>query len=439
MGSFSYGCAVSGLPIHAGDPVRFFLLTENPYDGEESCYMHGHWFPRTFPIKARYNDYGSVEDYEEGPETRAWLDGLKLDLIERGWGDNSVHDVAVRKEMKFEELLEALWERRILVKPSSNHIFNHSLDLLLGRMTPEEVKEEEARRAEFDKTWKKRQGGVPKGVPTRKRVESMLVKADLPLYGGPDGNGLAVDEIGYGEIRVRWEGFGKDYGKDKEKLDLAKKALKGRYASVVSASQKINDSGDLRIFPKIGTANYHGSNREKKKRPLKVGAAMIREDVWQALLTGVAGDDDLTIEQYRELGREVEKKLTKDGLIGVPRSTKKSKTAEAKNASRRLSWMIMQDDWKNPVSRLVSKDLIPFQVGLHTHFQLLAGRGGKLPEGFFDMASEFAFIHFKLMMVRHMWRVSTSAGPQFGDWKSHIDFHASMAKIARECRKKDRE
>ncbi len=29
MGSFAYTCCVSGLPIEYGDPVRFFLLTQN--------------------------------------------------------------------------------------------------------------------------------------------------------------------------------------------------------------------------------------------------------------------------------------------------------------------------------------------------------------------------------------------------------------------------
>jgi hypothetical protein len=70
MGSFDYTCAISGLPIAGGEAVRYLLLTQNPYHrgvkaGSFVCYSTDHWFPRVFPIRAKYNDYGS-EVIEQG-------------------------------------------------------------------------------------------------------------------------------------------------------------------------------------------------------------------------------------------------------------------------------------------------------------------------------------------------------------------------------------
>ena len=87
MGSFSMTCSISGLGIDAGTPVRALLLTENPY-GEG-------WDLRTPPIRARYNDCGSIERVHprDLPVAKLWLRGLREDLVELGAGDNQCHDV----------------------------------------------------------------------------------------------------------------------------------------------------------------------------------------------------------------------------------------------------------------------------------------------------------------------------------------------------------
>lgn len=92
MGSFSSTCCISGLPITYGTPVRWLLLTQNPYwDGGFVCYSNGRWVPRTWPIRV-YNDYGSIENWEEGPLLDSIMKGFELDLVEVGVGDNSFHD-----------------------------------------------------------------------------------------------------------------------------------------------------------------------------------------------------------------------------------------------------------------------------------------------------------------------------------------------------------
>ena len=80
MGSFDFTCSISGLAIGAGDPVKFFLLTENPYDDNNIvCYVHDLYVPRTWPISADYNDYGSIEGYDpESPGVLAITEGRQL-------------------------------------------------------------------------------------------------------------------------------------------------------------------------------------------------------------------------------------------------------------------------------------------------------------------------------------------------------------------------
>lgn len=116
MGSFDYTCAISSLPIHAGDKVRYILVTENPCGerGSRACGPYDSWVPRTFPIKGEYNDYGTIETYAEGLGANLVLDGFKLDLITRG--DNRYHDVPVSRDTTFPELLNAIRGGRVLVR-----------------------------------------------------------------------------------------------------------------------------------------------------------------------------------------------------------------------------------------------------------------------------------------------------------------------------------
>lgn len=119
MGCFDYRCAISGLPIKWHDPVRFMLMVKNPGPYVAMACDAAHddslWKPRCIPIKARYNDYGSVEGMK-GLELDLMLEGLRRDIVPREQGENEYHDVPVSVDMPLEELLRALWETRVLVK-----------------------------------------------------------------------------------------------------------------------------------------------------------------------------------------------------------------------------------------------------------------------------------------------------------------------------------
>lgn len=114
MGSFAMTCAVSGLPIGGGEPIRFMLLTESNI-GRTPCYIHDLWAPRTWPIKAEYNDYGGIEETTVSAVRETWMEAFAKDLVELPVGENSAHNVATSCSMSWDKMLEALWEERISV------------------------------------------------------------------------------------------------------------------------------------------------------------------------------------------------------------------------------------------------------------------------------------------------------------------------------------
>lgn len=118
MGMFDYTCSVSGLPIGEGTPVRFIALVRSPYyeEGKSVDELKGMWTPLAGPLQAVYDCYGSVKGWQPGPEADEFFHQLQFSVVERDVGENSVHDVAVRKDMSHEEYLMALWEGRILVR-----------------------------------------------------------------------------------------------------------------------------------------------------------------------------------------------------------------------------------------------------------------------------------------------------------------------------------
>lgn len=118
MGSFNSTCCISNLPISVCDPVRFLFLTQTRrHKSVRPVYSTDLWVPRTWPLKAFYNDYGSIENWETGPMLDVILEGFQKDLIEMEVGKNEFHDVAIHKTSTFEQILEASWEGRLTVSP----------------------------------------------------------------------------------------------------------------------------------------------------------------------------------------------------------------------------------------------------------------------------------------------------------------------------------
>lgn len=414
MGSFSYTCGVSGLPIRAGHAVRFTVLTENPYDDGVVCYMHDVWFPRTFPLKATYNDYGSIEGVDPNSGgAQLWLEGLKTDLVDRGWGDNTVHDMPTSKDMSFEDFLGALRGGRLLVQ--------------------RDLSKSKAR--------------INKGIPTRKRVERALKKAGLfyedVSFGGPPQ--LVASKVKNGMVSVKIANFCPDQNIAVTCLNKAQEFL-SEYATVVMASQGHSQKAELLVLPKPGV-DFHGyATFGKRAKPLELAQLMIREDVWQELLKQPCktcwGEKTLVLEQLVSEARE----LWTDSVHIQNLAASTTMTSELGKIIDLKAILYGKSNSMDAVlANWVGKDLIPYTVGLGTHWRLMvemfvAGRVSKAEvDAWLVEVAEFVMVHMVLMGVRWWWKPSYSTGDQFGEFDKHATFLKGMAGIAQKLEALDKE
>jgi len=401
MGSFAYTCCVSGLPIEAGDDVRFFLLTQSPYytGAENTCCIHDLWFPRTFPLKAKYNDYGSVEDLQEGAARDVWFEGFQIDLIERGVGDNSCHDVSVFKDMDLERWLEAFVEGRVLVRDGVDQVN-------LKKMSEGEKFEDLVKRPE-----------VSKGVPTLDRIRSLIVEAGLELSEGMGQTGYQVDEYEYqrGVVRVRSE----RYGKEGASLEYLVPRLSDYACMIRKGTGRYADNAELTIAPKPGRYECTGPLKDHEKK-LPVAQAMVREDVWQAIC-------EMPFDNWS--GKYRLEHFKRDVLKSV-------KDYEERESLCDFEHLLRFGISVNNLSHAVVQDVVPFTVGLGKHFALMFTRRKSISEdewdGFIQTAAEMAHVQACLGFLRYQWRPGSSSGPQGGEWRMHQDFHKKMSKLSKQ-------
>ena len=96
MGSFNEVCALSGLGINCGTPVKVLFLTRNPHVGsnqqfaQRGCYHYDQWFLRTPPIDGEYSDYGQAK-IKESYLTKLIEKVFAEDIIVRPFGFNKYH------------------------------------------------------------------------------------------------------------------------------------------------------------------------------------------------------------------------------------------------------------------------------------------------------------------------------------------------------------
>lgn len=399
MGSFASTCCVSGLPIEAGDPVRWLLLNQSPYDSHW-CESTSVWVPRTWPIKAKYNDYGSIEEWEEGPVLDVILKGFQLDLMERGQGENSYHDPPVRKDMTFPHLLDAVWEDRVRV--------------CRERHPPDEDEG-------LPESSILRRGWLPSYQPTLKKLEALF----------PD---LQVDEF-YPGYRIRpvkkWE---RSCDATVALLQEAKSTAEAAgYAAVVTASDVSGLSAQLLVYVAPGMTDelgstspharglWHGPHLEEG---LAVRQGMIREDVWRQLLK-------LPIRSWGKTTGFSDYRETPKAYFHALQERRAEREERREKGSRLPRWLdeeMVGLHFRDQLGGgLLGKDAVPFLVGLSTHARLL----DPVPESFYKTAAEFTYISDFLFSIRHLWHPSWSAGPQFGEWKSHREYFAALSTMRR--------
>jgi len=422
MGSFNATCAISNLPIKWGDPVRYLLLVEK--DRERTCNVFDAWEPRTFPIKAKYNDYGSIEDNETGVGPELWLEGLKYDLVEQGWGNNSAHDVPTNVDMTWDQLLEALWEGRVLIDPKKAPRVS-ATDKALKR-----VKELLAEEKDKGKT-RHLFVDSPEGVPTLRSVKEALSKS--PSFTGDWGkDGYMVDELEHAMVRVRW------HGKDFKRLEEAKEILDADYATVIASGSGSYcfDEPEVLVFAKPGVRCGRGRTMDDYYRPRKIAPMMIREDVWQAILTLDTAEDSLwnedkprkkdSLEDYKAAVRALyEKKV---------QAYNEAKTADPESTDellmRSLTSLTTDPSLHSLTHALENQMCLIF--GIQGHWELFVAKALPADEvsDTLDAVAELLYVQDALFFVRYLWVPHHTAGPQEGSFNMHEAFHKAMADLA---------
>lgn len=471
MGSFDFTCAVSGLPIGAGTPVRFCLLESSPYSSSGD-HANGElsWYLRSLPIRAKYDDYGSIEsiDPEDTPICQNWLEGLQVDMVEKGWGDNTCHDTPTRRDMTFDELLAALSEDRLEV-----------------RSELKSEAEEVAHNARLRKLLGQRKKKVSRGIPTIRRVEAAIQQTEPFTYTvdadhvvrGPGGryvyepkkneknyatydphagfgcgervegtsadtwrldaalignaeHKLIVDELQCGEIRVRCGGYTSGMEEAMRLAHLAKK-LRRRYSVMLSPGEF--GHAQLLVHPKPGTKDgehlFAFYRKDTRPQTLHVAAAMVREDVWQVLcgMSTETWDKD-----YNTVKRKLDAYRTyaEGALIAYP---KPDTTKDALDT--RCTEYLWKDNMRraqNPVGWFIAENPSISGFGMDTSWTIFVN-GERTPEEiktFLDVLAQTALVRNVLGTIRHSWRPVGSSGPQCGEWREHATFLQAVALIA---------
>ena len=284
MGSFNISCAVSGLPCTPGDQVYAMLLTRHSTGSSRDVYSNAMWVPRTPAMAGTYYDYGRVDLSDEAHEQvlqRIACGLLDVEAVERG-DDRDSH---VRRGMPIADYLNAASEDTLSVSCESWRSIREMNDRL-------------------EQEWVESGFSPPKPpepligpIPTVGSIVAVLKQ------GGLKANDTAaswwVNEIEKGEIVVScrsWGGL---------KIEDAAEAIASHsgYVGVLARGRGNDEDTVLRVFPKPKADGWVGPGHTwDRDEPRDVALAVIRADVWDALLGLVVPswmhDGGIAREQY---------------------------------------------------------------------------------------------------------------------------------------------
>jgi hypothetical protein len=460
MGHFSFTCSVSGLAITGGTPVRCLLLVASPYGDDDDS--RNAWVVRTPPIRARYNDYGSIEDINKEDEFTAnlWLRGLCEDLVEKGPGDNQCHDVPATKDMTFDQLLMALWERRIEVVQDAQHFWR--------RPMPRAVDDD----AE----------PTDQSVPMFKRIKRLL------------GEGYTVDEPVPYLVRVR---FGR-YMQGAKNVAGLKKAdtivTKAGFVTMIAAgSGRYADCADLLVTnPPSKDQRFTGplwdmasGQKAADDKRLPVRLAMVREDVWQAAITypwskGVYLDCTTCGQEayYHKKNRQCPSKMVNKkplkphkkgstythGPVFPPEvehrvlATEYGETVwyglDAFKVGVRAAWkkVLAHFDKQGHPAGLVFGDYLisdlvlprgddlgscafhselPGVISIGDHLSMCLADKQEVPTQVIDSMAELMAFQYAMRAVGAVWKPAIQTGPQDPEWTEYVRFNETLAQISK--------
>jgi hypothetical protein len=114
MGCWNKTCGISNLHIYAGQPVYVFVLEENISE-DSYCYSTCLFKPCLLPFNSEYDDYGGGEN-SSGVGLPFILNSLREKLVELEVGENSYHDIVVKRgDFDIDKFFEACHENRLFV------------------------------------------------------------------------------------------------------------------------------------------------------------------------------------------------------------------------------------------------------------------------------------------------------------------------------------
>ncbi len=112
MGCWNETCAVSNLHILNQQEVAMFLLVEN-IEKRSFCYNNALYDFIPLPFYGKYNDYGAAQECN-GFGLSILLNQLKNNLVEYEQGENTYHDISVKRDkFNIDLLFEASAEDRL--------------------------------------------------------------------------------------------------------------------------------------------------------------------------------------------------------------------------------------------------------------------------------------------------------------------------------------
>jgi len=405
MGCFDFNCCLSGLGVSAGETVRYLLLAENPYEDFTRVMPWDFYYPRTLPIRGKYDNYGGIEDYDPASPAVASLErGFDEDVIEMGTGDNYIHDGAVRPGLKFKEWHDVVSSGRVHVKRDYDPSSEPS-------------------------------SKIPDGQPTLGKIKDLLVQAGYTVVEGgrksykecsvSNKYGFLVDEVLPGWVRVRFHAMCDEvFSKDIEYLETALKAVQTHYAAVITAGAR--QEPELQIMPQPGEMSYWNRKHDKGAR---VEFGMIKSRVWNAIMNEPCYGYKEMLKHTKEAWDRAVKRYRPEtpipeelfGLAPELRDLLENMRERESNLS--MNWHIGRSD-------------IPYTMGVSEHFNLAARLHGENPftakqiKTFLEDVAGLNVIRNMIYSIRYSWRPSTGVGPQCVETAAHRRWAGLVAKVA---------